>query len=219
MSTVNLCFHGVGTPQRELEPGESVYWISEQTFHDVLDLVAERPHVQISFDDGNASDYRIGLPGLLARGLRATFFPLAQRVDQAGSTSAAELRELVAAGMAIGSHGMRHLPWRGMTDTDLDAELVTAREQLAEASGVGITEAACPLGRYDRRVLARLRGLGYQRVYTSDRAWARPGSWLQPRYSIHQDDTVAAMQSIFDDRPGFGSRVKSAARVAAKRLR
>ena len=29
---LNLCFHGIGTPQRPLEPGEDAYWISECTY-------------------------------------------------------------------------------------------------------------------------------------------------------------------------------------------
>ena len=31
---VNVCFHGIGTPDRELEPGEDKYWISTELFAD-----------------------------------------------------------------------------------------------------------------------------------------------------------------------------------------
>src|SRR5207249_4098380 len=36
---INICFHGVGTPRRELEPGEDVYWISEDAFRRILDEI------------------------------------------------------------------------------------------------------------------------------------------------------------------------------------
>src|SRR5687767_10674733 len=84
-SVINICFHGIGTPGRDLEPGESRYWIGVDTFHRVLDDLVTWPAVRISFDDGNASDVEIGLPGLLSRGLTADFFVLAGRLGAPGS--------------------------------------------------------------------------------------------------------------------------------------
>src|SRR5687768_1699714 len=107
-SIVNVCFHGIGTPARELEPGEDRYWIPVDVYHRVLDDVATWPSVRISFDDGNASDVEIGLPALLERGLTADFFVLAGRLGAAGSLDEAAVKELAAAGMTIGTHGMRH---------------------------------------------------------------------------------------------------------------
>ena len=115
-AVVNLCFHGIGTPARDTEPGEDAYWISTDLYRRVLDVVAEDPHVRISFDDGNASDVEIGLPGLVERGLTATFFVLAGRLDQPGSLAVDDVRALATAGMRIGSHGMDHRPWRGLDD-------------------------------------------------------------------------------------------------------
>lgn len=191
---INLCFHGIGTPQRELEPDEAGYWIEPELYEDVLDRFGSRPDVRLSFDDGNASDLQLGLPALLSRGLTAAFFPLAGRLDRAGSLSRADVRELGRVGMTIGTHGLAHRPWRGLDDQDLDGELILARAELADAAGRQIAQAALPLGRYDRRVLGRLRTLGYRRVFSSDRAPATPGSWLQPRYSVRTGDTVASLE-------------------------
>ncbi|SDU50340.1 polysaccharide deacetylase family protein [Jiangella alkaliphila] len=199
---IHLCFHGIGTCEREREPGEARYWITEPTFHRLLDEAAAHPHVRLSFDDGNASDAAVALPALRERGLRATFFALAGRLDDPVSLSAAELEELRAAGMTIGSHGWAHVPWRGLSPADARRELIDAREALAAASGAPVTEAALPLGRYDRRLLGRLRGAGYDAVYTSDRFPARPGSWLQARYSVTAADTVASVRSVMTHRPG-----------------
>jgi peptidoglycan/xylan/chitin deacetylase (PgdA/CDA1 family) len=219
MASVNLCFHGIGTPQRQLEDGEDVYWITEQVFADVLDLLDGRPDVRLSFDDGNASDHAIALPALQSRGLTATFFPIADRLDQAGSLATEQLRELVAAGMDIGTHGLRHRPWRGLTDAQAEEEFVVARQRIADAVGRPITEAACPLGRYDRATLARLRRLGYSRVYTSDRARCRDESWLQPRYSLWSSDTAGSIREIVQRRPSAKQRLLDGARIAVKRLR
>jgi peptidoglycan/xylan/chitin deacetylase (PgdA/CDA1 family) len=191
----NICFHGVGTPQRELEPGEHVYWVGTDQFLSILDEIATWPAVRISFDDGNASDARIALPALLQRGLTAEFFALAGRLDQPGSLSSDDVRELRREGMTIGSHGMHHRSWRHLDEPTRQAEFVTAREQLQEVAGAPVDTAACPLGQYDRGVLSSLRGLGYRHVFTSDRRPAVAGSWLQPRYSVRHQDTAAGVRA------------------------
>ncbi len=152
---INLCFHGIGTPRRTLEPGEDKYWVSVDAYHRILDAVMGDERVRINFDDGNLSDVEIGLPGLLDRNLTARFFVLAGRLDQGGSLSPEDVRRLTDAGMTVGSHGMDHVPWRGLAPHALHRELVDARSRLEEVTGTPVDEAALPLGRYDRRVLGR----------------------------------------------------------------
>jgi len=217
VSHLNVCFHGVGTPGRELEPGEDPYWVTRDAFLAIVDELATWPSVRISFDDGNASDVEIGLPALVERDLRADFFVLAGRLGAAGSLDAAAVRELREQGMTIGSHGMAHRSWRAMDPSTRDAELVTARERLAEVAGAPVDAAACPLGRYDRRLLADLKRLGYRRVYTSDRRPARAGAWLQPRYSVRHGDTPGSLREQV--RPDLAARARLEAKALVKRLR
>jgi peptidoglycan/xylan/chitin deacetylase (PgdA/CDA1 family) len=215
---VNVCFHGIGTPGRELEPGEDKYWISTELFHEILDEVKTWPSVRISFDDGNASDAEIGLPGLVARGLTGDFFVLAGRLDRRGSLRVKQLLQLRDAGMRIGSHGMHHRSWRGLDAATRTAEFVTARQRITAVTGEPVTEVACPLGAYDRQVLGGLRAQGYRRVYTSDRRAARPDAWLQPRYSVVKDDTAAKLRAeVFNAAPAH--RLRSTAAGLVKRWR
>jgi peptidoglycan/xylan/chitin deacetylase (PgdA/CDA1 family) len=218
-SVINICFHGIGTPQRELEPGEDRYWVSEELFHAVLDEVRTWPAVRLSFDDGNASDVEIGLPALRDRDLSADFFVLASRLESTGSLDEDAVRLLHKNGMTVGSHGMWHRPWRGMDTATSDAELVEARDRLAGVVGAAVETAACPLGRYDRELLSRMRRLGYTRVFTSDRRRARAGSWLQPRYSVRRDDTPGSLRAEALVGPGMLSRLKLEAVGVLKRLR
>jgi peptidoglycan/xylan/chitin deacetylase (PgdA/CDA1 family) len=216
---INVCFHGVGTPGRELEAGEGKYWISEDAFLRILDDLRTWPNVRISFDDGNASDVEIALPALLERELDADFFALAGRLDTPGSLGEDALRELRKHGMQIGTHGMLHRSWRGMdADTSHD-ELVAARDRLAEIAGTPVDTAACPMGRYDRRVLSALRRLGYQRVYTSDRRVARRNAWLQPRFSVRHGDTPESLRAAALGRPPLVRRARAVAVGAVKRWR
>lgn len=213
---LNICFHGVGEPARALEEGEAPYWVTREAFHRILDEVVTWPRAVISFDDGNASDVEIALPALVERGLTATFFVLAGRLDQAGSLSRYDVRALRGAGMGVGTHGMDHRPWRGMPSGARDLELVTARAMIAEVSGAPVVEAACPLGRYDRRLLGDLRRLGYQRVHTSDRRPARSSSWLQPRFSVVADDTVESLRHNVLQPPDLRRRARNLAVAAIK---
>jgi hypothetical protein len=114
---------------------------------------------------------------------------------------------------------MWHRPWRGLDPATSDAELVQARDRLAVVAGTVVDTAACPLGRYDRELLGRMRRLGYRRVFTSDRRRARAGSWLQPRYSVRRDDTPDSLRAEALVGPGMLSKLKLEAVGAVKRLR
>jgi hypothetical protein len=42
-TVVNLCFHGIGAPERELEPHEEHYWVTEEQFGELLDVAGSAP--------------------------------------------------------------------------------------------------------------------------------------------------------------------------------
>ena len=182
--TINLTFHGIGDPPGRLEAAEEAVWLSHEEFLGILDSIAERDDIHLTFDDGNASDVEYALPALLERGLRADFFVVAGRLGQPGYVDEAGVRALSSAGMTIGSHGMRHRPWRSLDDHLLREELVEARETLERVVGAPVVSAACPFGSYDRRALRSLQRLRYQTVYTSDRGTAAPDAWLQARTTL-----------------------------------
>ncbi|PRB08901.1 polysaccharide deacetylase family protein [Microbacterium sp. MYb64] len=215
---IHLCFHGIGAPRLEREPGEARYWVAEKPFLDILDLLTDRDDVDLSFDDGNRSDVEIALPALTERRLTATFFALAGRLQDPDSLDPEALVRLRTAGMRIGSHGWAHVPWRDLTDAEARRELVDARTALEEAGGTMIRQVALPLGRYDRRLLHRLRASGYDTVFTSDRLPARDRAWLSPRYSVTERDTAASVQQLLARRPDLGDAVRLG-RSLLKRLR
>jgi peptidoglycan/xylan/chitin deacetylase (PgdA/CDA1 family) len=214
----NLCFHGIGIPARTLEEGEESYWITPRLFEQVLDEVTGRTDIRISFDDGNRSDVDIALGPLLRRGMTAAFFVLAGRLDQPGSLGRDDLITLRQSGMTIGTHGMDHRPWRHMDPGTSHRELVEARQRLEDVSGGSVVEAALPLGRYDRQVLRALRTCGYGAVHTSDRRPARPGAWLQPRYSIRRGDSIDSVRAMLEG-PSPMERLKREAVGVVKRFR
>jgi peptidoglycan/xylan/chitin deacetylase (PgdA/CDA1 family) len=217
---INYSFHGVGTPPGPArEAGEHDYWVGRDAFLALLDELAGREEVRLSFDDGNASDVEVALPALVERGMRADFFVLAGRLGTPGNVDAEGLRALLAAGMTVGTHGMEHRSWRGLSDHDLAVELVDAREAIAEAAGVAVDTAALPLGQYDRTVLAALRRHGYRAVFSSDDRRARVGAWFQPRYSARAGDTPRSLRESVLAPPRLRERLRSALTGTVKRWR
>jgi peptidoglycan/xylan/chitin deacetylase (PgdA/CDA1 family) len=201
-----LTFHGIGTPPRRLDDGEAGVWLSEDRFSAALDAVQDRPDVRVTFDDGNGSDLEYALPELRRRGMRAAFFVVAGRLGTPGFLDEDGVRALAAAGMEIGSHGLRHRPWRRLDAPALAEEVVHARRRLEEVVGRPVVQAACPFGAYDRRTLRWLRRHAYEGVLTSDRGTTRTDAWLRPRNTVHRDAGPAEIGR--SGAPDLGRRVK-----------
>lgn len=201
MRRVILNLHGIGTPRRPLEPGEAPYWIGEPLFEAAVAAAraaAGRVRVDFTFDDGNLSDLVTGAPLLARHGIAAEFFVLAGRIGEPGSLDAAGLRELLAMGHAVGSHGWAHADWRAQDAAGLERELVAARARIAEAAGREVEAAAIPFGRYDGRVVRALARAGYARVYSSDGGPARPGAFPLPRTSLRADMTPETVRAVIE---------------------
>ena len=181
-----ITFHGLGDPPAGIASSERKVWVPVHWFEAVLDALPSAG-VTIAFDDGNRSDVEHALPALSRRGRTAQFFVLAGEFGKPGRLGTADVLRLRAAGMRIGSHGLHHRNWRTLSDAELSKELVASRTALAGLVGVDVSDAACPFGSYDRRVLRALRRAGYKRVYTSDGGTSTPTAWLASRTTITHD--------------------------------
>jgi peptidoglycan/xylan/chitin deacetylase (PgdA/CDA1 family) len=192
-------------------------WVSPELYEATLDEVAARPDVLLTFDDGNRSDVAVALPALRRRALTARFFVVADRLDRPGYLTSDDVRELADAGMTIGSHGLSHTSWRRLDDAELSDHLQRARSALESLVARPVTEASCPFGEYDRRVLRHLRRLGHDRVYTSDGGTTRPDAWLQARNTVVAG--APSVTAMLDRREQLRARLVRSAKRAAKRLR
>ena len=171
-STVNLTFHGSASAAARSTPARPTCWIGATRFHEVLDAVRRarrRPdHVR--------RRQRLRPRARAARAARARADrDLLRRRRPRRRARLPRRRPTCArsrdAGMPIGCHGMRHRPWRGLGDDELDEELVGAKRLLEDVVGTPVTEAACPFGSYDR---ARARRPARAATATSTRATAAP---------------------------------------------
>lgn len=214
-----LTLHGVGPLTRGIDAAERECWLDVETMDYVLDQAKDKPHVRLTVDDGNVSDFNYVLPALVRRNLKAAFFLCSERIDQPSFLTKTQVRELRASGMQIGSHGAAHQSWRGLSVNQLDNEIIGSRRTLESICGASIDSAACPFGAYDRRVLRSLGQAGYQSVYTSDRGSTSDRHWLRARNSITRSMSQGAIIRLLNEGVGVLTQLSIDIRRTLKRLR
>ena len=214
-----LTFHGLGEPPPAASDAERHVWVAVSWFEAIVDALAP-DGVGLAFDDGNSSDVEHALEILLRRGRTARFFLLTGRIGTEGYLDGEDIRRLHLAGMGIGSHGVDHRDWRTLSASELDRELTVSRRVLSEVVGSEVvSEAACPFGSYDRRVLRAVRDAGYRTVYNSDDGPARAGSWLIPRNTVHRGHPLRHWLELAAHGAGRRAGMKMTGKRLLKRMR
>jgi peptidoglycan/xylan/chitin deacetylase (PgdA/CDA1 family) len=136
-----LNLHGIGPKASYVEPNEAYYWCEDLRVLDrILDAIPEvstrsGTPIEITFDDGNASDLTYGLLALTKRGLVASFSVCPGRT---GYLEKKAMNEIVAAGMMIGSHGWSHIDWRNADRQTFAKETKDAKRTIEDTIGIGI---------------------------------------------------------------------------------
>jgi peptidoglycan/xylan/chitin deacetylase (PgdA/CDA1 family) len=219
-----LSLHGIGSPHQGVTADERFYWTGHRALVSLLQTIvatrqASRLPVVITFDDGNESDVLIALPELAKRDLKAIFFVVAGRIGLPHYLDRIALRDLVSAGMEIGTHGMHHSDWRKLDEATFHIEIDAARRRIEDVCGKAVTKAGIPFGSYDRRVLKQLRAARLECVYTSDQGLAQSDAWLKPRHTITSNVSEAHMTCLITDYPTPAARLRRCAAMMYKRLR
>lgn len=137
---------------------------------DELTTMAPWPNkaVVLTFDDGHESNYTLALPILQEYGLKAHFFVTTGWSGTEYFMTPGQIRELHAASMGIGSHGVTHSFVSDLDDAGIDYELSVSKQALERIIGAGVTDFSAPGGRCDARVAASASRLGYRRFITSE---------------------------------------------------
>jgi len=214
-------FHGIGSPKRVLDSGESPFWLTLDFFRHLLDRIAEHPErnsLVLTFDDGNSSDLELALPELLERRLSAEFFVLAGRLGHQGSLNAGDVRALHFSGMRIGSHGTDHVDLTGLPRQQLATNLANSKAVLEGICGVPIRSFAIPFGRYNRSVLGAIRKAGFDTAFTSDGGPTRGDRFVLPRRSVRNDMWAPEINTILSGRLPAPKRLRRMASMWVKRL-
>lgn len=127
--------------------------------------------VGLTFDDGYADFVDYALPALNRYHFTATVFVLAGRLGGDNAWNAKgprkplmtpdQVRQVAAAGMEIGSHGLRHVSLPSVSDEELAAELLQSRHILQEITGQNVGGFCYPYGHLDARVVSGVQAAHY----------------------------------------------------------
>jgi peptidoglycan/xylan/chitin deacetylase (PgdA/CDA1 family) len=233
-----LCFHDiVAAPGRGAVPASRrPYAVTREEFRAYLLAAADSPRQAlpvgavpgelgglfygITFDDGLASDYREAFPVLRELGLRATFFVVPTFVGTPGYVTWTELREMVAAGMEVGSHSLTHRFLDALGAAELRHEFAESRRQLEDRLGCAVTTASLPRGWAPPAIGPIVRELGYRVFCTSRVGWWRPGDepLAMPRVAVRRSLAIEDLVAIVNAEPRalWGLQAIELAKNAAK---
>jgi peptidoglycan/xylan/chitin deacetylase (PgdA/CDA1 family) len=181
-------------PYRTTNPGrfaEHVDWLQAKTklvpFSAIPKFLhvasAESPIVALTFDDGYQDNHQFVLPLLAERSVPASFFVTAGFVDRDPATcqrfqelrrvdaalmdpmSWGQVREIVEAGMEVGSHSLSHPNLVSVSDPQLHRELNLSKQVIEDRIQCEVRSFAYPFGRprvhIDRRVVEATRDAQY----------------------------------------------------------
>lgn len=127
----------------------------------------------LTFDDAYSGLSAHALPVLAELGFTCTIFAPSARLGQRNDwelsfgshfqhMSAEELREVVAQGHEVGSHGRTHIPLTHLSDDKLREELQGSRKELEDATGSAVTTISYPYGACNAHVRQLTKEAGYE---------------------------------------------------------
>jgi peptidoglycan/xylan/chitin deacetylase (PgdA/CDA1 family) len=191
---------------------EQLSWLERRGLRGVsmAELLAARQRncddglVGLTFDDGYEDFLRYAVPALTRRGFTATSFVIAGRLGGTNAwdadgprkplLTAAQVREVGAAGMEIGSHGLRHVTLDRTTGLALLREQQLSRSMLQEVTGAAVSGFCYPYGNLSGRVVDGVAEAGYDygcAIWTG----AHTGQYALPRVYVGQSDGPARLRA------------------------
>ena len=127
----------------------------------------EKP-VILSFDDGYEDNYRVVLPMLEERGMKAVFYMVTNDIGQPGYLTWDNLFDMERRGMEIGSHTANHIPLTTLSREQQRDELRLSKLMLEWKGMKTIYSFSYPNGAYDDGVVAMLQEEEYLTAVTGE---------------------------------------------------
>lgn len=163
-------------------------YLKEQGFHTITPdqlyayLTEKRPlpskPVLITFDDGYEDNYTYAYPILKENQMQATIFMVAKSVDIPGHLTKAELREMEANGITIGSHTLSHVLLTDLTPEQVGSEVEESRKVLEDILGTKVEYLAYPGGYVDDEIMKIAADKGIKMGFTIDLGRVKPADNL-----------------------------------------
>jgi peptidoglycan/xylan/chitin deacetylase (PgdA/CDA1 family) len=197
-SSMVLAYHEVMTESNY------AYCVMAASFAEQLRLLdslkkTKSVNAQITFDDGEQSQFHNALPLLAECGFKATYFVTPGLIGTAAKFLGwDDLRALQAAGHSVQSHGWTHKFLTFCSEAELAHELRASKQSLEDNLGSAVEEMSVPGGRWNQRVIEACAAAGYRRVYVSD-PWVEAeigGVEVIGRFMVRRTTTIPELEKI-----------------------
>jgi peptidoglycan/xylan/chitin deacetylase (PgdA/CDA1 family) len=172
------------------------------TLVDAIRAGRSRGLVGITFDDGYVNVLEAAVPELKRRGFTASVYVISGLLGGTNEwdegpawplVSAAQVGELVAAGMEVGSHSASHVRLAGISAERLETEIKGSRAALSELTGSPVRGFAYPYGSMDAAARRAVRNAGYDYACAVRAPISVIGLTALPRVYVGEHDGVARM--------------------------
>lgn len=168
--------------------------------------------VILTFDDGDESVARVGLPIMREFGYAGTTQVIAGFMGRPGKHSLNEeqLQRLCQAGWDIGGHGFSHVVLTELDDEQLEFDLSESKRILERTLQKPLDMMSIPHGPYDRRVRTAIVNAGYKSVLCSSPGINRVGTdpFSLKRMTINRGIDLEAFRKIVTRHAPFYLREK-----------
>ncbi len=160
--------------------------------------------VVLTFDDGYENFYEYAYPELARHGFPAMVYLLSGFIGQPSRwfaadgrdtpplMDAARIRQLRAAGIDFGSHGVSHRKLAEIVPNEAQREIADSRSQLSDLLGEPVRHFCYPYGSHNAAVVQMARDAGYASATTCVRGAAYSGEdpHQLPRKAISYGDSL-----------------------------
>jgi len=154
--------------------------------------------VVITFDDGEQSNFIVAYPILKKFHYPATFFITTSLTNQNPDYMTwAELKEMVANGMIIGSHTVNHINIAKMRLERVEPELIDSKKALETNLGIKVKYFSYPNGGYKNRDM-EVKEAGYKIALTTHQSVIQKINSPDSLYALSRYEVFGNLPITFD---------------------
>ncbi len=185
-------------------------------------LDADEMSFGLTVDDGNVSLATVIVPECAKHGWTGTAFIPTGLVGGDGSWDVgairkhphldwSALRDVLAAGWEIGTHGVSHHALTDMSAADAYRELCESRDMVEQRLGLPVDSMAYPFGAVSESLVELVRQAGYERAVGMSPGPVPPdaGRWNLPRWPVYRTDKPRHLRARMSG-PGWTKGIERA---------
>lgn len=144
-------------------------------------------YIAISFDDGYIDDYKNAFPLLKKYNAHATFHIIPNRIGQPGYMNKQQIKEMIDAGMEIGSHTYSHVVLTDIDPKYYEWEIGVSKYSLEKTfPGIEVTTLAYPCGKWNSAIKEALKKYGYKQALTGETGANLPETYAEQPYEMYR---------------------------------